>query len=175
MSFATSNIWNMEWTVPSVPPASNTTTAPYLRSVLGELMKRTSNGDSEARLPEALTKEQLMEKYKDKLKELRVTQGDVQTIVDDTAQFRKFQETLRERRTLTDVALKLDFHFLVREQINDMKNATITNELSPVSVKSTVEVQFLDSPQSVTQFFSMGECSAPDLTEKSSNITGSCA
>jgi hypothetical protein len=179
MSFATSNIWNKEWTVSSMPPpASSTTTAhPYLRSVLGELIKRTSNGESEARLPEALTKEQLMEKYGDKLKELRVTEGDVQNIVNDKAQFRKFQETLRERRVLTHAALKLDLHFLVREQIDDMKKATSTNYVSPVSVKSTVEVQLLErdnniaSPQSVTQFVSIAEYSFPDLTEKSSNLT----
>jgi hypothetical protein len=179
MSFANSNIWNKEWAVPSVPPASSTTTAPYLRSVLGEFMKRTNSGDMEARLPEALTKEQLMEKYGDKLKELRVTPGDVQNIVDDTNQFHKLQETLRGRRALTHSALQLDFHTLVRERIDDMKNPTIANDLTPVLVKSTIDVQMIEdnniaSPQSVMQFFSMGECSAPDLPEKASNITARC-
>jgi hypothetical protein len=165
MSFATSSLWNKEWAVPSEPPAPSTTKAPYLRSVFDEFRKRTSSEDTETRLPEALTKEQLMKKYGDKLKELRVTQGDVQNIVDDTAQFHKFQESIRRRRALTDGALKLDFHCLVRERIDDMKNPTSINDLSPVLVKSTVDVQLLKenniaSPQSVTQFFSMGECSS---------------
>jgi hypothetical protein len=180
MSFATSSIWNKEWAVPSVSPITSTTTAPYLRNVLDEFRKRTSSGDTETRLPEALTKEQLMEKYGDKLKELRVTQGDVQSIVDDKAQFRKLQEILRERRALTDGALKLDFHLLVRERVDDMENPTGSNDITPVLVTSTVEVQSLKdnniaSPQSVTQFFSMGEYSVPpsvpDGTEKSSNFT----
>jgi hypothetical protein len=179
MSFANSNIWNREWAVPSVPPASSTTTAPYLRSVLDEFMKRTNSWDVEARLPEALTKEQLMEKYGDKLKELRVTPGDVQNIIDDTAQFHKLQETLRERRALTHSTLQLNFHTLVRERIDDMKNPTIVNDLTPVLVKRTVDVQSIEdnniaSPQSVMQFFSMGECSAPHLPEKASNITARC-
>jgi hypothetical protein len=130
-------------------------------------MKRTkSDGDTEACLPGALIKEKLMEKYGDKLKELRVTQGDVQNIVDDTAQFHKFQENLRERRALTDGALKLNFHLLVRERIDDMTNPTSTNDLSPVLVKNNVNIQLLEEndiacPQSVTQFFSMGEYSVP--------------
>jgi YesN/AraC family two-component response regulator len=130
-------------------------------------MKRTSSDeDTEVRLPEALTKEELMERYGDKLKELRVTQGDVQNIVDDTAQFHKLQENLRERRAQTNGALKLDFNYLVRERIDDMKNPTSTNELSLVLVKSTVDVQLVEahniaSPQSVRQIFSMGECSVP--------------
>ena len=180
MSFANSNIWNKEWALPSVPPASSTTTAPYLRSVLGEFMKRSNSGDAEARLPEALTKEQLMEKYGDKLKELRVTPGDVQNIVDDTAQFHKLQNTLRERRALTHSALQLDFHTLVRERIDDMKNLPIANDLTPVLVKSTVDVKLVEdnniaSPQSVMQFFSLGEqFSPPDLPEQASNITARC-
>jgi hypothetical protein len=168
--------------VPSVPPTSSTTTTPYLGEFMkrtGEFMKRTNIGDSGARLPEALTKEQLMEKYGDKLKELRVTRGDVQNIVDDTVQFHKLQETLRERRALTHAALQLDFHILMRERIEDMKNPTIANELSPVLIKSTVNVPLhednrIASPQSVMQVFSMGECTAPDLQEKASNITARC-
>jgi hypothetical protein len=145
----------------------------------GEFMKRTNIGDSDARLPEALTKEQLMEKYGDKLKELRITQGDVQNIVDDTVQFHKLQETLRERRAWTHAALQLDFHILMRERIDEMKNPTIANDLSPVLVKSTVDIQLLEdnstaSPQSVMQFFSFGECTGPDLPEKASNISARC-
>jgi hypothetical protein len=179
MSFANSNIWNKEWAVPSVPPTSSATTAPNFRSVLGEFMKRSNSGDAEARLPEALTKEQLMEKYGDKLKELRVTPSDVQNIVDDTAQFHKLQNILRERRALTHSALQLDFHTFVRERIDDMKNLTIATDLTPVLVKSIVDVKLIEdnniaSPQSVMQFFSMGECSAPDLPEKASNITARC-
>jgi hypothetical protein len=182
MSFANSNIWSKEWSVPSVPPAPSNTTTPYLGEFMkrtGEFMKRTNIGDSEMRLPEALTKEQLMDKYGDKLKELRVTQGDVQNIVDDTVQFRKLQETLRERRALTHATLQLDFHVLLRERIDEMKNPTITNDLSPVLVKSIIDVHLhednnIASPQSVMQFFSMDECSAPDLPEKASNITARC-
>jgi hypothetical protein len=67
----------------------------------------------------------------------------------------------------------------MRERIDEMKNPTIANDLSPVLVKSTVDIQLLEdnstaSPQSVMQFFSLGECTGPDLPEKASNISARC-
>jgi hypothetical protein len=184
MSFANSNVWSKDLTVPSAPVPVNTRMAAYasrtasVRNLFSEMVKRKGSGDMEAALPEALTKEQLMDKYSDKVKELRVTKTDLQKIVDDTAQFRKFQESLRERRSFTHGVLALDYHYLVRERIDDMKNTTSmsANDMSPVSMKMTVDMSKemlqdnVASPQSVTNFFSMGNCGAADLPGKPSSF-----
>jgi hypothetical protein len=153
-------------------------------------MNRAAAGESEY-LPEARTTEQLMEEYGDKMKELRVTKDDTQRIVNDTDEFHKLQQTLRERRAVTDGTLRLNYHSLIRERIEGMK--TLEEEsrpkdvtLSPVPEKKmTVQVpvrkgtsmqqqsQFA-SPQSVTQFVSIDDSNVPSLLVGPSNLAPRC-
>lgn len=126
-------------------------------------MHRTISGESDQGLPEARTTQQLMEIYGDQVKEMRIQPTDTQRIVDDPTQFSKIQQSLREGGAVTNGTLRLRFHSMVRERLEDMDHHQQQQEsnmkqaeTSPVRVKktavSTSTSSPFASPQSVTRF-----------------------
>jgi hypothetical protein len=101
-------------------------------------------------------------RLQDKIEELRVrTERDARSVVDDTEEFRRMQEILRDEGVITDSVLKLKLHKILRQCVSRMEQRKRQQEESNFKtlLSTTVyESEFSptrSSPKSVVQFAAM--------------------
>lgn len=107
---------------PNNPPSAG---AASMRKTLGGLLKNfhTESHKHHPALPMQTTYDRLREKHADALQELRLSEADVQRVLDSDHYFAEIQSQLRNRRAVTDALIKQIAVQLVSEQLVILKKS----------------------------------------------------
>jgi len=113
---------NKTWTTGGSQGTANHNT-PSLRSVVfgGFKFVRHASQEADCFVPEPIPTERLLERYADKIKQARVSQEEARTVIQDSEQFRKLQQILRQQNCMSNGTLKINLHLLLQDRLKEMK------------------------------------------------------
>ena len=144
---------NKAWSSGSQATGNNNTKAAALRSVVfgGFKFVRHASQEADCFVPEPIPTERLLERYADKIKQARVSQEDARSVIQDSEQFRKLQQILRQQNCMSNGTLKINLHLLLQDRLKEMKlqekNPLAKPTPSPDKLPPVSLLQKLTSPK----------------------------